>query len=130
MGDKRFDEWNGVKKGLHCSGVIRTVKKSEVWWCGMGENIGVEINGKGDGFARPVLILRKLSKFSFIGVPLTSQPHKGSWYAHFRFKDRDEYAIFAQMRAFSVKRLYRKMGSVDDCDMKTILERLNKFFFE
>lgn len=130
MDDKRFDEWNGVKRNLHNSDIIRTVKKSEVWWCGMGENIGVEINGKGDGFARPVLILRKMSKFSFIGIPLTSQPHDGSWYAHFRFKNKDEYAIFAQMRVFSVKRLYRKMGSLDDLDMDVILSGLAKFFFE
>lgn len=127
---KRFDDWIEVKKDLHHADSLRTAKEGEIWWCGMGENVGVEINGKGDRFARPVLILRKLSKFSFVGIPLTSQSHSGSWYVHFRFKNKDEYAILAQLRVFSVKRLYRKMGNADDADIAMILKGLKAFLFD
>lgn len=127
---KRFDDWNIEKKRLHDFGRKPDIKNSEIWWCSMGENIGVEINGKGSAFMRPVLVVRKLSKASFIGIPLTSQLHNGSWYVHFRFKNRDEFAVLAQIRTFSVQRLYRKMGSVDGLDMKMVLEKLKIFFFE
>ena len=59
----------------------------------MGENVGIEINGKGKRFLRPVLILKKLSKNGFLGVPLTSQEHKGNWYANFIFLDKKQFAM-------------------------------------
>lgn len=130
MEEKRFNEWNEEKKVLHGKDGLRTVNEGEIWWCAVGENIGVEINGKGKNFVRPVLVLRKLSRFGFIGIPLTSQYHEGTWYAHFRFKDRDEYAVFAQMRNISVKRLWRKMGEVDDRDMILIRRGLIAFLGE
>ena len=130
MGEKRFDEWMELKENIHCRASLRTFKEKEVWWCGMGENVGVEINGKGSEFARPVLVLRKLSRTSFIGLPLTSQSHDGSWYVHFRFKNKDEYAVFAQIRTFSAKRLYRMIGSVDDSDMCLVVDKLKAFLFK
>lgn len=124
---KRFDEWNTEKRRLHNHGRQTGVKTGELWWCAVGENIGVEINGKGEVFTRPVLVLKKLSKFGFMGIPLTSQAHEGSWYVKFRFKGKDEYAVLAQLRNLSVKRLYRKMGEVDDTDMKRIRDGVVTF---
>ena len=92
MEEKRFDEWIEKKKSLHKTGRCPVIKDGEVWWCAIGENVGVEVNGKNAPFSRPVLILKKLSRYSFVGVPLTSKRHEGSWYAHFIFKDSDEYA--------------------------------------
>ncbi len=127
--EKHFSKWNQEKQRLHYFGRRPDVHTGEIWWCAMGENIGIEINGKGDVFTRPVIILRKLSKHGFIGTPLTSQPHDGSWYAHFRFKNKDEYAAFSQIRTFSTQRLLRKMGRADDTDMREVKEKLEKFLF-
>lgn len=55
---KRFDEWNEVKKNTHSFGRVPAIKKGEIWWCAMGENVGVEINGKSEVFSRPVLIFK------------------------------------------------------------------------
>lgn len=76
----------------------------------MGENIGVEINGKCERFSRPVLIFKKLSRFGFMGVPLTSQEHEGEWYVSFVFRDKKQFATLAQARVMSVSRLYEKNG--------------------
>ena len=128
--EKRFDDWNTEKQRLHQMGRVPAIHTGEIWWCAVGENVGVEINGKGNVFVLPVLILKKLSRFGFTGIPLTSQPHDGPWYAHFYFKGKSEYAVFAQMRTFSVKRLYRKLGEADDEDMKIIRTRLHNFLFQ
>ena len=32
-------------------------KEREIWWCSVGLNVGTEIYGKGEDFARPVLII-------------------------------------------------------------------------
>ncbi|MBQ3353239.1 type II toxin-antitoxin system PemK/MazF family toxin [Candidatus Saccharibacteria bacterium] len=118
--EKHFEEWIVVKSDLHGKGVLRDIKDGDVYWCAVGESVGVEINGKSETFARPVVVLKKLSKYGFMGVPLTSQEHNGSWYAPFVFKNRQEYAVLAQARVFSVSRLYKKMGALPDSDLQTI----------
>ena len=65
MVKKRFYEWIKVKKSLHESSIQKCVKEGEVWWCGMGENVGVEINGKNEEFSRPILVFKKFTSALF-----------------------------------------------------------------
>lgn len=94
----------------------------------MGENVGVEINGKHEVFSRPVLVFKKLSRYGFMGIPLTSQPHEGSWYVSFVFKDKTEVAALAQARVMSVARLYKMMGTLPDSDFQTIKQGFAKLY--
>ena len=51
---KRFLEWIGLKEKLHSNNFTPPFfKEKEIWWCYFGENIGTEMNGKGDFFTRP-----------------------------------------------------------------------------
>lgn len=126
---KDFDKWIGVKSDLHNSGIFRDIKEGEVWWCSIGANVGVEIDGKQELFLRPVLIVKKLSKFGFMGVPLTSQEHLGSWYVEFYFKDKRQFAVLAQARVMSVYRLHRIMGTVPNSDLKLVRDGFRKLYF-
>lgn len=117
---KRFDEWIIVKRRLHDGGKLPTIHEGEVWWCGVGENVGVEIDGKSERFSRPVL-LRKFSRFGFLAVPLTSQLHEGSWYVQFEFQNKVQIATLVQARAISVSRLYSKIGQVPYSDWARVL---------
>ena len=128
--EKRFDEWITQKKHLHNTGGIPVIKEGEVWWCGLGENIGIEINGKNELFSRPVVIVKKLSRYGFLAVPLTSKEHNGTWYASFIFKDKTQYAALAQIRVVSVSRLYKRMGTIPDSDLRIIRKGLQKLYFE
>lgn len=120
QGEKYFDEWNEIKKIRHESGRCPVIKEGEIWWCAMGENVGVEINGKHESFSRPVLVLKKLSRFGFMGIPLTSQEHEGDWYVSFIFRDKKQTAALAQARVMSVSRLYKRMGTIPDSDLKNV----------
>lgn len=71
-------------------------RKKSVNWCGFGENVGIEINGKNDLFSRPVLVFKKFSQYGFLGIPLTSQPHEGTRYVHFRFHGKEQVAVLVQ----------------------------------
>ena len=119
-----LSNWNVAKEDFHflSENKIQRVRNGEIWWVGIGENVGVEINGKSEYFSRPVLVLKKLSRYGFMGVPLTSQPHKGSWYVPFRFQERVEIAVLSQVRVFSVTRLYRRIGQVPDSDLEKVRE--------
>lgn len=127
--EKRFKEWIEVKEAKHFENVSRTINEGEVWWCAVGENVGIEINGKSDTFARPVLILKKLSRQGFLGVPLTSQKHTGSWYAEFEFKDKRQYAALCQIRVLSTSRLYKKMGMVPKSDLEIVQNGFRKLYY-
>ncbi len=118
--EKHFDEWMDLKKSLHNMNRLRLVHEGEIWWCAMGENVGIEINGKHKVYSRPVLVFKKLSRFGFMGIPLTSQFHEGNWYAPFVFQDKREIAALAQARVLSVARLYKRMGTMSDSDFKLI----------
>lgn len=122
FGKKDFSWWIVLKEKLHKTRRRpRTVSEGDIWWCAVGENVGVEINGKGHLFARPVLVLTKFGKYSFMGIPLTSQSHTGSWYVPFEFKNKQEIAVLAQVETISVSRLYRKMGTVPESDLQAVL---------
>ena len=126
---ENFDRWNAEKKRIHSGGVVRTISEGEIWWCGIGQNVGVEINGKSQYFTRPVLIIKKLGRFGFIGVPLTSQEKIGSWYVPFVFKGKKQVAALAQTRNFSVFRLHSCMGQVPNSDLNIVMEGLKKLYF-
>ncbi|MBR2658294.1 type II toxin-antitoxin system PemK/MazF family toxin [Candidatus Saccharibacteria bacterium] len=86
--------------------------------------MGSEINGKSETFARPVLIVRKLTKYSFIGVPLTTKRHEGNWYAYFGFKNAEQIAVVAQVKNISSFRLYKKMGAIPESDLELVRKSL------
>ena len=125
-GKKFFKDWIILKEKLHNDKRTYLVSEGDVWWCAVGENVGVEICGKGKTFVRPVLVLKKFGRFSFLGVPLTSQCHNGSWYVSFYFKNKKQTAVLAQIETVSVLRLYNKMGTVPNSDLAEVREGLYK----
>ena len=128
MEEKRFGEWIELKEKLHNTARLPRILEGEVWWCAFGENVGVEINGKHEVFSRPVVVLKKLSKFGFMGVPLTSQEKQGSWYVEFEFQDKKEYAAICQARVMSVSRLYSKIGRMPESDLAKIKKGFIKLY--
>lgn len=64
----------------------------------------------------------------FLGVPLTSQAHEGTWYVPFVFKNRKQVAVLSQVRTFSVFRLYEKMGTVPDSDLELVKTGFHKLY--
>ena len=120
LDQKHFSEWIILKEKLHFNNKLPRIRDGEIWWCSCGENIGAEINGKSARFTRPVLIMKKLSRLSFMAIPLTSQSKTGSWYAEFELLDKKEYAEVCQARVMSVSRLHSKLGQVPKSDLQIV----------
>ncbi len=103
---KRFIEWIRIKEKIHASEAYPIFfKEGDIWWCAIGENVGVEINGKGSTFSRPVFVYKKLSREGFLGIPLSTKIKKGTWYVTITFKDQKISANLAQMRILSSTRM-------------------------
>ena len=118
---KRFLEWIKLKEKLHNKEHVPPLfKDGEIWWSYFGENIGTEMNGKGDSLTRPVIILKKYDRFSFLGAPLTSQEKKGTWYFTFTHNQKRQTVVLSQTRVISYKRLKELIGKVDSTDYKNI----------
>jgi mRNA interferase MazF len=111
---KDFIKWLSIKRKIddfkHTPPLFN---EGEIWWCSIGENVGVEISGKGDHFRRPVLVVRKLDQYSFIGVPITSQNKVGTWYAHIKVKNNDNYVILSQIRHIDYRRIDKILFTLD-----------------
>jgi mRNA interferase MazF len=126
---KRFLEWIGLKEKLHnISSKPPLVSEGDMWWASIGENVGSEINGKSNKFSRPVVIHKKLARGFYFVIPTTTQKREGSWYVHFRHKELDEYACLHQARAIDYRRLFAKIGTLDDMDIKLIKQGFDSLF--
>lgn len=118
---KRFLEWIGLKQKLHVHEYNPPlVTEGDLWWCSVGENVGIEANGKNSNFTRPVVILKKFGRLGFLGIPTTTRKREGSWYISFVHQGIAEVAMLNQARVLSYKRLDRKMGTLDDADFQAI----------
>lgn len=115
--------WNEVKISLHATKrTIPQFSEGEIWWAHLGENVGSEINGKNANFTRPVLILRKLNKEIFLGIPLTTKHKSGIWYTSFRFQNKTSIASLVNTSSLSALRLCgkRPIGIISQIDLVRI----------
>ena len=126
--DKIFDGWNGVKKRLNKKKGLPRFKRWEVWWCGVGKNIGVEVYGKNENFSRPMLVFFKFSNKGFLGICMTSKNHKGKWYVECTIKGRKSRVNMGQLRTTSANRLYRKIGRLGDDDVRAVKRRFREIY--
>ena len=108
---------------------IPKITDGEIWWVAVGENVGVEINGKSKYFSRPVLIYKKLTHLGFLGIPLSTQKHDGAWYVGFRFQEKDICAVLSQARTFSTARLYSRLGQIAEDDMQKVKKGFRRLYF-
>lgn len=124
---KEFDKWNERKKKTHAETAWLAFYEREVWWMYAGVNIGVEIDGKHELFSRPVIVVRKFNKDMALIVPTTAQDKKRSiYYLAVSGDDGKQYTIcLSQIRAISSKRLFRKIGTIDNTSYDNLLEKLS-----
>jgi len=109
--EKDFDGWNDHKKRLNARADAPRYHVREVWWCAVGINVGSEQDGKGARHARPVLVLRGLSRQTFLAVPLTTSARVHPLRPPIGFVGgKQAHALLSQMRVIDTKRLVRKIG--------------------
>ena len=125
----QYDKWNEIKKNLSANDNIKSFKNRDIFWTHVGQNLGYETFGKGEDFLRPVLILKKFSQNTFLGIPLTTSTKNDMFHFKFIIKSNAKinYASLSQIRIFDAKRLHDKLDkmSVEDFnEMKIQLKKL------
>jgi len=125
---KKFKEWFVVKIELSNQKSPTFFKQGELWWCSVGMNLGEEIFGKGRKFTRPVLVFKKFTSDSFMGLPLTSKEKRGSWYVEIVHAEKKSWVILNQARILDRKRLTNRIGTLDDAELNRVKEDFLKFY--
>lgn len=126
---KNFEDWFTLKPKLDSQiHQPQLVKQGNIWWCSVGENIGAEISGKGKSFSRPVIIHTKLSKYTFLVIPCSTQIKKGSWFVSFFHKSKQMVAVLSQIKIVDYRRLENKIGDIDDKDYQDIKTAFNNLY--
>ena len=125
-----FDSWNILKQKIHArsSAFGLYANSGDVWIASLGQNIGVEQNGKGINFARPVLIVSKFNSQMVWVVPLSTKQKKVDFY--FNFVDpykQPNSLILAQLRLISTKRLKRKIYKLPKNQLDDIKNHLKTY---
>jgi len=125
----RLKQWYELKTRLATRDPhYPTIHEGEVWWCALGENIGVEMNGKSNKFSRPVLIYKKHNNLSCTVIPLTTQEKTTCSYVKFYFHGRASWAALLQVRTISTLRLYSCLGRIDDTDLHTVQDKFMSYY--
>jgi hypothetical protein len=125
---KNFNNWNNLKQKLHNSKQTLHIKQGEIYFISIGQNIGYETYGKGEKFLRPVLVYKKLSRYSFIGIPLTSKYKEGTYFFNFEYKkEKTSTAILSQMRSFDTKRISYYSGNIKKEDFEKLKYKVQEF---
>ena len=115
MTEKDFQKWHKIKKILDVIPQRVFFHEREVWWCSTGANIGFEQDGRGDRFARPVLVFKKFNNEIFWAIPLSTKIKKNKFYAEIILGDRiPRVVIISQLRLIDAKRLLYKVGTISD----------------
>ena len=113
----KLDKWNAVKKSVDKKKFKQKIEIQRIYWTKIGQNVGSEVFGKGENFARPVLVIKVFYNHTFLGIPLTSktQNKRGKFYFKFKdSKDRLQVALLAQMRTFDTKRKANYISKISD----------------
>ena len=117
---KNFDKWNKEKKQINnLENYLPFYKERQIRWCRLGVNIGYEQDGTGEGFSRPVLILRGFSRRVCLVIPLTTSSKSNPYHINVGIIDGEKaYVIISQIRLIDTRRL------------DELIETLNKEKFE
>jgi mRNA interferase MazF len=121
MSLKNFYEWIELKVKLNFSDQKPpNVYPGELWWASLGKNVGFEINGKSELFTRPVIVLKRFAPGFYFVIPVTTQNRRGTWYVSFVQGSKTMVACLQQARSLDYRRLYSRLGSLDDADFHRV----------
>ena len=124
----RFDAWNALKKQLDCKKKIIDFYEGNIYFMSVGHNVGHEVYGKKELFLRPVLVYKKLTKTTFLGIPLTSQKKEGSYFFEFSYKkNKKSVALLHQMRVYDIRRSEYLSGKINKNTKKNLEAKLLEF---
>jgi len=118
---KVFVSWTKLKVKIHLSEKEIYPKVRGIWWVSLGQNVGVETNGKNDKFERPVVVIKVFNNFGMLVAPISSNVKKGKYFVEFINNESEKNIInMSQIRSISSKRFIRYIGELNAEDFEKV----------
>ena len=127
MIEKDFWKWHAEKEKINGTKGTALFHEREVWWCRVGVNVGFEMDGRGETFERPVVIIKKFNLDVCLVIPLTARLKRGKYYFSVgKIADRDATAVLSQIRFIDRKRLVNKITMLDTKIFKELIKEITR----
>jgi len=128
MYQKDFDAWHGVKKCIDAEERKICVRAGEIRWIAFGVNIGSELDGKGDSFTRPGVVMHVIGSHLALVIPMSTKVKEVPGYLSFEWKGRTTALCIHQLRIISQKRILSRKGRISNNRLKNIKDDIKRFF--
>jgi mRNA-degrading endonuclease toxin of MazEF toxin-antitoxin module len=90
--------------------------------------VGSEIDGKGESFTRPALVLHVIGSHLALVIPMSTKVKNVAGYFPFEWKGATTALCIHQMRIVSQKRILSRKGRISDARIDAIKKEVSKFF--
>ena len=120
--EKDFDKWNSLKKKINGFEGRAYAYPREIWWCSLGVNVGVEIDGKNDGYERPVIIIKVYNLEAMLVLPITGKEKNDKFHHKIKTNNKIVWVKLTQARVVSNKRLLRKVDILGEEEFVKLLK--------
>ena len=117
-----------VKKIIHADERKISIRAGEIRWVSCGVNVGSEIDGKGESFTRPALIIHVVGSVLALVVPLSTKIKDVAGYIPFEFQGKRISICVHQMRIISQRRILARKGRISDKRLEQVKADIKKFF--
>jgi mRNA interferase MazF len=125
---KLFKSWSELKPVIHISENNAYPKAREIWWVSLGQNIGVEMNGKNNNFERPVVIIKVFNTKSSLTAPISSKVRVDQYLVPFVNSFGENNVVnLSQLKTISSKRLLRIVGEMDPERFEDLRRKIKDF---
>jgi len=128
MYQKDFNSWNSIKAQIHAKERNIYIRKREIRWASLGINVGSEIDGKGESFTRPVLVLDIVGSHLTLVAPISTKLKNIPGYLQIDRKDSSISICIHQIRVISQKRILRRKGKVTHHQFQYIKNKIKQFY--
>lgn len=126
---KKFTEWFLLKPKIEEEIRPVTFRPGDIRWVVLGVNIGSEIDGKGDSFNRPCIIVDIFSDKLALVFPMSTKVKKVPGYIPITLPDGKEVSIcVSQGRTVSPKRILGRLTSISKDKLENLKEEYKKFY--
>ncbi len=123
---EKFVSWIKIKIRTHFIDATFDFSEKQVWWASMGQNVGVEQNGKNENFERPVLIFRRFNDDQFWALPISTKI-KINKYCYVFSQGGKQFCInLSQMRVMDRKRLLRRLEDLSNNNFVAVKMQVKK----
>ena len=124
---EKFIEWVKIKIRINFLEKDFYFSEGQIWWASVGQNVGIEQNGKNAGFERPILILKKFNNEQFWSLPLSTKVKKNKYNYIFKKEGKEFCISLSQIRVMDKKRLLRLMEILPNDNLLEIKILIKKF---